>query len=342
MKILYAIQGTGNGHIARAEDIVPVLREYADVDLFVSGAQADMQLPFEVKYKSKGLSFYFGKKGGVDVVKTIRKNKAMGTFREIRDFPVERYDLLINDFEPISAWAAKLKQVPSVALSHQASLLSEDVPRPRLYDPVGTWILANYAPATYKLGFHFKAFNDSIFTPVVRKRVTSLRIDDKGHYTVYLPAYDDKKILTVLSQIEGVEWHVFSKHSRIRYRVGDIRVYPVDNELFTSSMVNSAGVLCGAGFETPAEALFLGKRLMVIPMKRQYEQHCNAEVLRQMGIPVLPKLKKRFIKVIQHWMETPAAPPLHYPDVARAAVEKALAIARNATGAHDTIQEMHG
>jgi uncharacterized protein (TIGR00661 family) len=297
--------------------------------LFISGAQADIRLPFEVKYQSRGLSFYFGKKGGVDILKTIRKNKATGVFREIRDFPADKYDLVINDFEPISAWAAKLKRVPSVALSHQASLLAEEVPKARHYDPVGVWILGNYAPTAATVGFHFKAFNDQIFTPVIRKRIRSLPVQDRGHFTVYLPAYDDRKILTVLSRVPDVEWHVFSKHSRVRYRVGDIRVYPVDNELFTSSMAGSAGVLCGAGFETPAEALFLGKRLMVIPMEQQFEQHCNAEVLRQMGIAVIPKLKKRFSQSIREWTETPADPPLHFPDVIRCAVEKALAIAFN-------------
>ena len=76
MKILYAIQGTGNGHIARAEDIVPILRQHGDIDLFVSGAQADIKLSYPVKYKSKGLSFYFGKRGGVDLIKTFRKNSS--------------------------------------------------------------------------------------------------------------------------------------------------------------------------------------------------------------------------------------------------------------------------
>ena len=39
MKILYAIQGTGNGHIARAEDIVPVLKRFGTLDVLVSGAR---------------------------------------------------------------------------------------------------------------------------------------------------------------------------------------------------------------------------------------------------------------------------------------------------------------
>ena len=62
MKILYAIQGTGNGHISRARDIIPLLQKKGDLDILISGIQADVELPYEVKYKLKGLSFIFGKK----------------------------------------------------------------------------------------------------------------------------------------------------------------------------------------------------------------------------------------------------------------------------------------
>jgi predicted glycosyltransferase len=40
MKVLYAIQGTGNGHLSRAEDIVPQLRKRCQVDILVSGTQS--------------------------------------------------------------------------------------------------------------------------------------------------------------------------------------------------------------------------------------------------------------------------------------------------------------
>jgi uncharacterized protein (TIGR00661 family) len=259
MKILYAIQGTGNGHIARAEDIIPILKTYGELDLFVSGAQADIKLSFPVKYKSKGLSFYFGKNGGVDLVKTFRKNKSKAIYKEVKKFPVENYDIVINDFEPISAWACKKRQVPCIGLSHQAALLSPKCPKPRSTDIVGDWILKNYAPADAYVGFHFSCFDGNIFTPVIRKRIRDVQVSDAGHYTVYLPAYDDKKLVPVLSKIPDISWQVFSKHSKRSYRTGKVTVHPVDNENFTTSMASSAGVLCGAGFETPAEALYLNK-----------------------------------------------------------------------------------
>jgi uncharacterized protein (TIGR00661 family) len=324
MKILYAIQGTGNGHIARAEDIVPVLREYGDLDLFVSGAQADIKLSFPVKYKSKGLSFYFGKTGGVDLVTTFRKNKSKTIYNEVKKFPVEKYDIVINDFEPITAWACRKRDVPCVALSHQSALLSPNCPRPRSFDIVGDWILKNYAPADGHVGFHFSNYDTNIFTPVIRKRVRDAVVSDEGHYTVYLPAYDDKNLVPILTKIDNADWHIFSKHSKKAYRTTNVKVYPVNNEDFTASMASSTGVLCGAGFETPAEALYLNKKLMVVPMKGQYEQHYNAAALTRMGIPVLKKVKRKNTNKLLEWIYSPEKISVDYKNVAEAAVTRAM------------------
>ena len=38
MKIFYAVQATGNGHISRAIEILPYLRKYGEVDIFLSEA----------------------------------------------------------------------------------------------------------------------------------------------------------------------------------------------------------------------------------------------------------------------------------------------------------------
>lgn len=328
MKILYAIQGTGNGHIARAEDIVPILRHYGDLDLFISGAQADIKLPYPIKYKSKGLSFYFGKSGGVDLIKTFRKNSSKDVYKEINRFPVEKYDVVINDFEPITAWACKRKEVPCIALSHQSALLSNKVPHPKSSDLVGEWILKNYAPADHHVGFHFARFDKNMFTPVIRSRVRDCKVENKGHYTVYLPAYDDKKLLPLLTRFTKVKWHIFSKHAKKPYHVGKLSVYPVNNEDFTISMATSNGVFCGAGFETPAEALYLQKKLLVVPMKRQYEQHYNAAALKQMGVPIVKKVKKKSIDKIEAWIESNDRITVQYENIAEEAVKQALSFVR--------------
>jgi uncharacterized protein (TIGR00661 family) len=324
VKILYAIQGTGNGHLARAEEVIPVLSTYGKLDIFVSGAQADIVLPFRIKYKSKGLSFYFGKNGGVDLIKTFTKNSSKDVFKEISDFPVDKYDLVINDFEPISAWACKRKGIACVSLSHQSALLSPHSPKPTHYDPLGDWILKNYAPTSHHVGFHFSKFDQGIYTPIIRKAMRQTNATQGNHFTVYLPAYDDLKLVPVLLKLPQVRWHIFSKHARKSYHIGKLSVYPVNKEAFEASMTTSSGVLCGAGFETPAEALFLGKKLMVVPMKNQYEQYYNAAALKEIGVPILKNIKKKRVNDILQWIENSNPIRIEYPDVVEASVQDAI------------------
>ncbi|RYY20939.1 MAG: glycosyl transferase [Chitinophagaceae bacterium] len=324
MKILYAIQGTGNGHLARATEIVPLLKTKGEVDVLVSGTQSDLELPFPVKYKLGGLSFIFGKKGGIDLLGTYKKSHLKQLLKEVNKLPVENYDLIISDFEPVSSWACYLKNRTCVAISHQAAVLNKKAPRPAKTDPVGKAILRYYAPATVNYGFHFQSYDDNIFTPVIRSEVRKQTPINLGHYTVYLPAYSDKKIILELAKFEGVRWEIFSKHFTHAISSETIRLVPISNQAFLKSMATSQGVLCGAGFETPAEALYLGKKLLVIPMKNQYEQHCNAAALAEMGVPVIKSLKEKNLHVIREWMNSGQAIKVDYHDETSGLLDRIL------------------
>ena len=314
MKILYAIQGTGNGHLSRARDIIPLLQQKGELDILVSGIQADVELPYPVKYKFKGLSFIFGKNGGVDLIATYKKSNLKQLYKEIKSLPVEEYDLVINDFEPVSAWACKMKHKECIGLSHQAAVINKKSPKPKNKDIVGKAVLHNYAPVTAAYGFHFGAYDKNIFTPVIRDQIRNAKAEDKNHYTVYLPAYSDERIIKVLGEIKNINWQVFSKHSKKEYQQKNICIRPVNNDEFIESLLNCTGILCGAGFETPAEALFLKKKLMVIPMKGQYEQQCNAAALKTMGVPVIKTLKKKHLDKIKTWVGGKQDITVNYPN----------------------------
>ena len=314
MKILFAIQGTGNGHLSRARDVYPELVKYGEVDVLVSGIQADVDVPFPVHYRMYGMSFIFGKRGGVDIVDTAKKLKLFRLMKDIRNFPVEQYDLVINDFEPVSAWACKRKNLPCISLSHQCAVLNENAPAPASGDPMGKLVLQRYAPVTAAYGFHFKAFAENIFTPVIRREIRELTPTNEGHYTVYLPAYNDEKIVKHLSQFRNAKWEVFSKHNKQPFIAGNVSVKKIDNRAFIESMAASAGVLCGAGFEGPAEAMYLGKKVLVIPMLTQYEQQCNAAGAKAMGATVIKTLDEKYYGTIREWLETGKTIAVDYPD----------------------------
>ena len=105
----------------------------------------------------------------------------------------------------------------------------------------------------------------------------------------------------------------------------NVHIQPINNEDFVKSLVSCTGVLCGAGFESPAEALFLRKKLMVIPMKGQYEQQCNAAALKEMGIPVIKSLKKKHLTNIIQWVASPQLISANYPDITEKIIDNIIA-----------------
>lgn len=304
MKILYAIQATGNGHISRAKELIPIFLKHVQVDILLSGTSADVTLDFPIKYRFRGFSFVFGQNGGVAIIKTLMRMNFVRLFKEIRGLNLDEYDLIINDFEPVSAWASLLRKKKCMALSHQYSLLNSKVPKSKKISFLSKAILKYYAPASWGYGFHFKKYDKDIFLPIIKKEIKNNSPIKKNYYTVYLPAYSDEKIIKILSMIPKTNWKVFSKNSKESYRVDNVRIKPIDSKKFNISLVNCRGVLCGAGFETPAEALYLRKKLLVIPMQNQFEQQCNAAALEEMGVPVLKKLTINAVTTIQEWVSS--------------------------------------
>ncbi len=320
MRILYAIQGTGNGHLSRSMEIIPHLQKRGKVDVLLSGNQCELQLPFEVRYRFHGLSFIFGEKGGISFTKTYKNNRTRRFVREVNSLDVSPYDLIISDFEPVSAWACILAQKRCIGLSNQASILSEGAPVVESGDMLGKFILQNYAPVSDAYGFHFQRYNPSIFTPIVRKEVRQLKTSNQDHYLVYLPAHSDIRIVKALKCFPETNWQVFSKHGNEGFIDENVWLRPINNEQYLKSLASCAGVLCAAGFGATTEALFLGKKLCVVPMKAQFEQQCNALALYQMGIPTIKSLKKKCHYQVRTWLEEENQIRVNYPDNAETIV----------------------
>lgn len=324
MKVLYATQATGNGHISRANEIIPLLEGKCELDVLISGTEASLDTEFTVKYRRRGLSFVFGKKGGIDFLVTLQKMNSKKFLQEIKSFPIAQYDLVINDFEPISAWAARIHSIPCVAMSHQFAVLHKNAPRPANFDPMAWMVLKHYAPCKTGAGFHFSAYDEHIFTPVIRKSIRNAYVRNLGHYTVYLPAYSEKKLVKVFSRFQNVQWHIFSRECKSSYGEENCWVRPINAFDFTGSFINCEGIITGGGFETPAEALFMGKKLLSIPMKQQYEQQCNAAALETLGIPVIKSLKKKHYHKITKWLESKESIKMDFPDQTELIIDKLL------------------
>jgi len=305
MKILYAVQATGNGHISRAMEILPFLQRYGTVDIFLSGANSTLTLNAPVKFRSKGLCLFYNNEGGLNYRKTAGHFAPLRILREARDLPVEKYDLVLNDFESITAIACALKKIPSVNFGHQASFQSDKTPRPKKKDAIGEWILTHYARASQYVGLHFESYDDFILPPVIKKEILRAEPVDKGHITVYLSSFSDQEMIGKFAPLKDHHFEIFSKEVNQPTQIGNIRLIPVNKEAFNKSLIKCKGIITGAGFETPAEALYLGKKLMAIPIAGQYEQYCNAAALNKLGVICPRAIDHSFPSLFESWINKP-------------------------------------
>lgn len=326
MKIFYAVQATGNGHISRAMELLPLLQEFGTVDIFLSGENSHLPLDAPVKYRSKGISLFYNCKGGLDYLEMWKRFKPFRVRKEIRDLPVEKYDLVLNDFDFITSAACARKGISSVHFGHQASFLSERTPRPLKRNITGEWLLKHYVKATCQVGLHFKRYDHFVLPAIVKKSILAAIPENKGHITVYLPSFCESQLKDIFSFFRDVEFHLFSRETSLKRRDGNIIFMPVDKEQFDRSLVTCHGIITGGGFETPAEALHLGKKILSIPIRGQYEQQCNAAALQQLGVTCLPGIIRDFKDVFPNWMNNAPSVRIDYTTSARASVEYLFAL----------------
>jgi uncharacterized protein (TIGR00661 family) len=321
VKILYAFQGTGNGHVARARDLVPRISRYAHVDVLVAGTQSDLDLGFKIKYRYHGLTMVYDSKGAVSYWRSLLKNKPIQFVKDVFRLPVKDYDAVFIDFEAVASYACLLRGVPSLQLSHQAAYWSNKTPRPPRRIWHWEWVIAYMSPSKYAVGFHFEPYDSFILPPIIRKDIQELEIEDKGHYTIYLPSYSAEEIVAFTAQFPNHRFELFSRVDKA-YTSGNTTIRPVGVEAYLESFRTSTGLICGAGFEAPSEALYCGKKLLISPIKGQYEQAANAVGAERLGVSVFYSLDQEGALVWEQFLKSANAISIKFPDYAEALVQR--------------------
>lgn len=328
MNVLYGIQGTGHGHISRARELLPVLKEVAEIDILISGYNCRLSLEGFNIIRKRGLSFEYDSDGNVDMFKTATSLRPLEFLRDLQGLKLDTYDLIISDFEPVTAWAATLQNRPVVALSHQAAFLSQKSPRPEQRSLFAEQVMTHFAPSTHAIGFHFKRYDSFIEPPIIRKQIRDLTPVQGEHVTVYLPAYHHEILMEQLKPFGQVRWEIFSAYAESKMEKGHITVQPISNEQFLKSFEGALGVMTSGGFETCAEAMYMDKKLLIKPIQNQYEQLCNAAALKELGIPVIHDWSDASRQTIDSWLQESGS--VHLPEYADAEsiIDRALEHAR--------------
>jgi uncharacterized protein (TIGR00661 family) len=313
MKIFYGVQGTGNGHITRARVMAKAL--YAagmDVTFQFTGRPADKYFDMEIfnSYQTRqGLTFSFDK-GKINYHKTVL-NANLGQFvKDINSLDLHDYDLVITDFEPVTAWAAKKQKKFTLGIGHQYSFRHK-VPR-QGHDPIAEQVLKHFAPANKSIGFHWHHFNQPIFPPMIDTTEKSVpKINNK--IMVYLPFENQHQVINLLTPFTNYHFHIYSPES-VHSEFDHLHCYPLSRDGFQQNLSDCAGIITNSGFELASECLQLGKKILAKPIHGQMEQLANAAALTQLGYgQVMNQLEP---KAVAQWLQDEQVVHVSYPDVA--------------------------
>lgn len=312
MRILYGVQGTGNGHLTRVRSLAPSLMAAGvEIDFLFSGRDRskffDMELFGEFQCRH-GLSFSVHR-GRIDIPGTLLGIRPFRLISDIRQLELKDYDLVISDFEPITAWAAKSQNKKCISMSHQGAFEYE-VPKVRGYLSSRA-LIRHFAPGTVKLGFHYHHFNQPILPPLIGKQLAEPPAHNK--IVVYMGFEELDDVIEFLRPFTNFHFEVFT-HVNEKSREGHIVINPISHTEFHTQLRDASGVISNSGFALSSECLALGKKLLIKPLHGQFEQLSNSLALQTLGRATITDQLDH--SILREWLTLSSHKPIPYPDLA--------------------------
>ena len=325
MRILYGAVTMGDGHFSRANAIVPRLRGAGvEVDLVFSGDESwglKAGAPHLQPYRAFAGLTYVRRHGKVDYRETIRGFKPRTLARDYASIRGP-YDLVVTDFEPLTAWWGRRNGVPTVGIAHHYALWSRRAPRPLWPDPLAELIFRWYAPVDIPVGLHWRPTTPTTLPPIIRGEVAGAKPTDGGDVLVYLPSYTLATLDRVLGDAalaRASRFVVYPKRGDYEARSPNVAMKPFSREGFARALLAVRAVITGGGFTLLSECLHLGKPVYSIPEARQYEQQVNGAALRKWRLGTVAR--KLDARALAAWLEgPPRAVRTPFPDVVSAFV----------------------
>ncbi|RUO58607.1 glycosyltransferase family protein [Pseudidiomarina insulisalsae] len=315
MRILLGVQGTGNGHLSRCTALAEALaHEPVQVDYLVSGRAPehffDMQAFGDWQWR-KGLTFAVNQ-GRIDLRATLQQNDWKQFWRDVNALDLSPYDLVVTDYEPVVAWAARRQAKRCIGMGRQYAFFrpTQTLRIPKVYQQLLKW----FAPARDIVGMHWVNEGSHILPPIVHHRAAAEK-PQAGHYLVYLPFESLLSVHRLLVKFPHYSFSVFHPDAK-RQRIAGIEYYPPSRQQFARHFVRAEGIVSNAGFETSCEALAYGKKLLVRPLAGQFEQLANARCLQQLGLATY--LSDLSAQGLADWFAHGQRHQCYWPDVATA------------------------
>jgi uncharacterized protein (TIGR00661 family) len=202
-------------------------------------------------------------------------------------------DLVISDFESLAYFFSKERELPVLSIDNMQILnrceLEIEIPE----EERNSWRMAK-SIVKAKLPHCDHYLITTFFYPPLRKARTSLYppilrdaiLDAKArtrrgdHVLVYQTSDTFHDLVPTLQKMPG-KFRVYGM--KRDEELGNVTLKSFSEEGFVEDLATARAVLAGGGFSLMGEAVYLGKPMLSVPLKGQFEQTANALYLQKLG-----------------------------------------------------------
>ncbi|MCX7019790.1 MAG: hypothetical protein NTY46_12545 [Candidatus Sumerlaeota bacterium] len=326
LKYFYAVQATGRGHLSRYLEARGILEQAGHkVFAYATGPEAPAGLHCIDRF-DPGPSFFIHD-NRIAASASFRYNfrHLSGFSRSVRDITRilahdDFHDVII-DFEPVSARAARRASIPFTIIDNQTFVLLDiewPVHLKRLLRRMRTFVEYYYGGLagarrilTYSLIPATAGINGQIIIPPCAPRESITHPITAGDHILFY------------SSIGGIPRGLidFARNNpdqTIKAYVSKLPADPApdnlilrqpDNESFFHELASCRVFVTNAGFGSIADAIRMGKPLVVAPIGGQWEQQINAWIVEHYGIGL--RAGSFSVSTFEAAMRHDAPPPGH-------------------------------
>jgi uncharacterized protein (TIGR00661 family) len=293
--ILLAIQSQYGGHLARALVYREVLADRFTVHIATVGRPP---APWFVDAVAQPVRSFPGPAMAEDARGQISFSRTIYSYaRNLRQFWTSSTQiaefvlqlqpcLVISDFEPRISSFCQRYRVPLVTIDAHRRFYLKDCPRPtpaspaRLREYLGLQAAMLLMHRTGDLNIALSLFPiatrsreaTAVLPPLIRAAVLDINATPGDHLLVYHNSGGERD--DILAQCQGIPTIVYGYD--VDETLGSVRFKRSSAQEFVRDLAECRAYASRAGFESVAEALYLGKPCYLVPQGRQYEQRVNA------------------------------------------------------------------
>jgi uncharacterized protein (TIGR00661 family) len=305
MRILYGVVGEGMGHATRSKVVCEhLVKAGHDVKIVVSGrAHALLAKTFDDVVEIRGLTIRYVD-NRMDRDGTLAHNvlaapwivakNVSAYFDKVARF---RADAVISDFDSFAYLFAKRHRLPILSIDNQQIISRCKVGKFAKqqakvdYEMTKAFVRAklpgchHYVITTFfepTIRNRFRK-NTTLVPPILREPILQAKSRARAgkHVLVYQTSTSDSSLLEQLSLLEEHEFVVYGLRRSAKH--GNCTLKEFSEAGFVEDLATARAVVCNGGLSLIGEALFLGKPILSVPVRNQYEQVLNARYLEHLG-----------------------------------------------------------